>query len=76
MSFGFALRSLAVAVRLAGTGATRRGAPAREQEAWRSLRAGRFVVPGLWGWGFVPVLYAVVEMEVGCSSEALVVEAG
>jgi hypothetical protein len=27
-----------------------------------ALRAGWFVVPGFWGWGFVAVLYAVVEM--------------
>jgi hypothetical protein len=34
------------------------------------------VVPGFWGWGFIAVLYAVVEVQVGSGSQALVVEAG
>jgi hypothetical protein len=37
---------------------------------------GGFVVPGFWGWGFIAVLYAVVEVQVGSGSQALVVEAG
>jgi hypothetical protein len=40
------------------------------------LGAGWFVVPGLWSGGFVAVLYAVVEVEVGGGSQALVVERG
>jgi hypothetical protein len=40
------------------------------------LCAGGFVVPGFWGWGFVAVFYAVVEVEVGGGTQALVVEAG
>lgn len=34
------------------------------------------MVPGFGGWGFVAVLYAVVEVQVGSGPQALVVEAG
>lgn len=40
------------------------------------LGGGGFVVPGLWGGGFVAVLYTVIEVQVGSGSQALVVEAG
>ena len=40
------------------------------------LGSGGFVVPGFWGWGFVAVFYAVVEMQVRRGSQALVVQAG
>ena len=40
------------------------------------VAARKGVVPGLWGWGFVAVLYAVVEVQVGGGSQAFVVKAG
>jgi hypothetical protein len=40
------------------------------------LSTGGFVVPGFRGRGFVAVFYAVVQMQIGRGSQALVVQAG